>query len=87
MAYSMNHRRPLSSYAIIMVITIPLILVSGYLVFREYKDQTEIALERRGSIANLGATVMHEKLDGLVDLGLSFASRQKLAESIKITTG
>lgn len=62
---------------------LPLVLVGVYLSVREYDHQTSVALERRGAIANLGASLIHEKFDGIIDVGTSLASRRLVYQNVE----
>lgn len=61
--------------ATLSLIILPLVFLAVYLGVREYGHQTSTALDRRESIATLGASLIHEKLDGMIDIGLLLASR------------
>ena len=65
-------RSPL--FVTLFFITLPLILVGIYLTIREFDHQTQVALDRRDSIAKLGAMLVHEKFDGIINIGISLAS-------------
>lgn len=67
----------------VFLTTLPLVLVGTYLVVDEYRHQTQSALERRGAVADLGAMFVHEKLDGVVDIGMLFASRARVYQNIE----
>lgn len=74
--------RRLPLLVILLLAVLPLILVGTYLGIREYKHQTRVALERRGAIADIGALLIHEKFDGVIDVGTSLASRPLVYQNI-----
>lgn len=67
----------------LLLITLPLVLVGVYLIVREFDHQTRVALERRGAIANLGATLIHDKFDGIIDIGTALASRPLVYQNVE----
>lgn len=69
-----NRKKQLPFFVILSLIILPLILGAVYLVVHEYNHQTTVALERRESVANLAALLIHEKFDGVIDVGLTLAS-------------
>lgn len=68
---------------ILLLAVLSLVLVGAYLCIREYKHQTNVALERRGSIADLGAMLIHEKFDKVIDVGTSLASRPLVYQNVE----
>lgn len=70
-------------FAVLSLIILPLILGAVYLVIREYNHQTNVAFERRESIAHLGALLIHEKFDGVIDVGKSLTSRAIVYQNIE----
>ncbi|MGB2580283.1 MAG: cache domain-containing protein, partial [Minisyncoccia bacterium] len=70
-------------FVTLFLITLPLVLVGVYLVVREFDHQTQVALERRGSVAKLGALLIHEKFDGIINIGTSLASRPLVYQNIE----
>src|SRR3990167_1285169 len=73
----------LPTLVIISLILIPLILVAVYLLAQEFKDHTAVSLERRGTIADLSAVLIHEKFDGIIGIGTSLASRPLVYKNIE----
>ncbi|MBI5401155.1 MAG: PAS domain S-box protein [Candidatus Yonathbacteria bacterium] len=69
--------------ATIALIILPLILAGVYFSIREFNHQTNVALERRAALADLSALLVHEKFDGIVDVGMSLASRQFVYQNIE----
>lgn len=80
---SLKDVRRLPLLVVLLLAVLPLILVGAYLCIREYKHQTNVALERRGSIADLGAVLIHEKFRGIIDVGTSLASRPLVYRNIE----
>lgn len=80
---SLKDARRLPLLVVLLLAVLPLILVGAYLCIREYKHQTNVALERRGSIADLGAVLIHEKFRGIIDVGTSLASRPLVYQNIE----
>lgn len=72
-------------FALILVILSVFALLAGgaYLSFMEYYHQTNMALERRSSIADLGAMLVHEKIQGIINVGVSLASRRMIYQAIE----
>lgn len=71
---------------IIFFFILPLLIVASFSIFNSYKHLTDATLERRGTIAYLAASTMHERLDRIIDVGVSLSSRvqfQKLVEEGK----
>jgi hypothetical protein len=66
--------------AIFLVIIFPLILIAALSYVRTYRDLTDFALSRRQAIASLAAATIKEKLDRLIDIGISLATRVPKAE-------
>ncbi len=60
----------------------PFSLIGAYLVNSEFEHQTRVALERRDSIAKLGAMLIHEKFDSIIDVGTSLASRAMVYQAM-----
>lgn len=75
-------KRP-SLSVILFAIALPLAALGAYLCVRDFNHQTNIALERRGSTAKLGALLIHEKFSGIIDVGTSLAFRKSVYQSVE----
>ncbi len=60
---------------VIVAVFIPAILLGGYAWQQLGKEMTAKALERREAVAELSALTLKERLDRLVDVGISLATR------------
>lgn len=60
-----------------------LAIASAYFIVREYEHQTGVALNRREAIADLGALLIHEKLDGIINVGSSLVLQTRICQSIE----
>lgn len=74
-------RLPLS--ATLFLVILPMVFLSVFLCVREFTIQTKAAFERRESLATLEASFVREKLDGLVDIGTSLATRPMIYKNIE----
>jgi len=70
-------------FVVLALFVLPIFFVATYLVVREYNNQTSTALDRREALANLGALLIHEKFDGIIDVGTSLASRAMVYKNIE----
>ena len=70
-------------FVVLSLFVLPMVFIAAYLVVREYNHQTSAALDRREAIANLGALLIHEKFDGMIDVGISLASRARVYQNIE----
>ena len=78
-----NEMKRLPLFAVLALFVLAMVFVATYLVVREYNHETSTALERREAIANLGALLIHEKFDGIIDVGISLASRARVYNNIE----
>ena len=78
-----NEMKRLPLPVILFLIILPLVLSGVYLSIREFDHQTKVELERRGALADLGALLIHEKFDGIIDVGNSLASRARVYQNIQ----
>lgn len=69
------------SLAVILIL-IPIIL-GLYMCYRIYDDIGEVTLNRREAVAHLVSTIIHERLDRVVDLGVSLATRPVFVDLIE----
>lgn len=68
---------------ILTSVVLLLTLLAAFLGIREFNNQTTFALDRRESIAKLAAMLVHEKFDGIVDVGISLASRPLVYRNVE----
>jgi PAS domain S-box-containing protein len=61
----------------------PVVVVSAFNAFRFYREQTESVLLHKETASRLGAVIVGQKLNALVNLGVSFASRLGLIQGIQ----
>lgn len=80
---SLKDARRLPLLVVLLLAVLPLTLIGTYLCIREYRHQTNVALERRGSIADMGAVLIHEKFRGIIDVGTSLALRPLVYRNIE----
>jgi signal transduction histidine kinase len=66
---------------IFLLFSLPILALGIFSYFRVYSDLTNFKVTRRKDLAVLSATVINEKLDSLVDLGISLATRPKFIEN------
>jgi len=62
---------------VVLSLTLPVILFALLSYLRADRDLTNLTLSRRESVAYLGASMLAEKLDRLVDIGTSLATRRQ----------
>lgn len=68
--------------AFFSLVILPVLLVAVISSARTYKDLTRGALDRRQAIASLAAATLKERIDRLMDLGLSLATRVRFRELV-----
>jgi signal transduction histidine kinase len=68
--------------AFFSLIIFPVLLVAVISSLRTYRDMTQAALDRRQAIASLAAATLRERIDRLIDLGLSLATRVDFRELV-----
>src|SRR5919197_4308002 len=68
--------------AIFLVILSPVIFLAALTYLRTRQDLTAFALSQRQAIAYLAATTLKEKLDRLVDISVSLASRVRFRQLV-----
>lgn len=66
-----------------LLFTSPVILLALFSYIRTYRFTTDSIVAERKSVAFLASNIVDGKLDGLVDLGVSFATRPKLVDNIE----
>ncbi len=78
-AVGSSHSTTRELWRIRLIITLslasPIILLAFFSYLRADRDLTNLTLSRRESVAYLGASMLAEKLDRLVDIGTSLATR------------
>lgn len=71
---------------LLLLIILPLVIAAIYTTLGVFRDHNTLALERRGAIAYLAASMAKENLEKIIDVGVSLSTRvqfQKLVESGK----
>jgi hypothetical protein len=61
-----------------LLITLPIVLIGAFSYYRIERELTDSAFARRQAVAHLAAMVLKEKLDHLIDVGVSYASREQV---------
>ena len=89
---SFNHNssakkvRRLPIFLVLFLVMFPLIIAAVYTSLNLYSDLHDFTLSRRQAVAFLTAALMKEKLDRVIDVGISLSTRvqfQKLVEAKK----
>lgn len=89
---SFNHKssekkvRRLPIFLVLLLVIFPLIIAAVYTSFNLYYDLHDFTLSRRQAVAFLTAALMKEKLDRVIDVGVSLSTRvqfQNLVEAGK----
>lgn len=70
-------------FVVLSLFIIPMIIIAAYLCVREFNNQTRTAMDRRESMANLGALLIHEKFDGIIEVALSLSTRPLVYQNIE----
>lgn len=78
-----NEMKRLPLPIILAIFVLPIVVVATYLIVREFNSQTTSTLNRREVVANLGALLIHEKFDGIIDVGTSLASRTMVYQNVE----
>lgn len=68
-------------FVIVLLATLIIFFFGLYLIVNEFKNQTNVVIERQATISDMGATIIYEKLNSMVDVGISLASRKLVYES------
>ncbi|MDP3543021.1 MAG: response regulator [Elusimicrobiota bacterium] len=68
--------------ALSVLLIAPTFLIASFSVLRLRAELNELTLSRRLAMADLTAVMIHDRLDGLIDLGKSLASRVKFQQQI-----
>src|SRR3989344_4325121 len=69
--------------AVLFLVILPVIFTGVYLSAREFNNQTKAAFARREALAALESLFIQEKFDGVVNIGVSLASRPAVYENIQ----
>lgn len=80
---SAKSRSRSSTSIILLSLILPLVFVGVYVGVREFKHQTEFAFERRGAVAKLGALLIHERFNSLIDTAVSLTSHPSVYRNIE----
>lgn len=67
---------------IFSAVLLPLAVLGWFCYWQIHQNLTQTAFERRQALANLAARALREKLEGLVNLGISLATRVRFRELI-----
>lgn len=78
-----NEMKRLPLPIILTLFVLPIVIVATYLIVREFNNQTTSALDRREVVANLGALLIHEKFNGIIDVGTSLVSRTMVYQNVE----
>ncbi|MDO8756382.1 MAG: cache domain-containing protein, partial [Elusimicrobiota bacterium] len=70
-----RRERLLLSAAVSALLIAPTLLIASFSVLRIRTQLDELTLSRRLALADLSAVMVHDRLDGLVDLGKSLSTR------------
>ncbi|MBI2039256.1 MAG: sensor histidine kinase [Candidatus Niyogibacteria bacterium] len=73
----------LKSLTIFLVVLTPVLILGIVNYFQVREDLTDAAMSRRASIAFLTATLLHERLDRLVDVGTALTTRVRFRELVE----
>ena len=76
--------RQLPIFLVLSLIIFPLLLAALYMSFQTFRELHDFTLSRREAIASLAATMVKEKFDKGIDVGISLSTRvqfQKFVES------
>lgn len=68
-------------FVTVLLVTLTLFFSGSYLIVREFNNQTNVVIERQATMADIGAIIIYEKLNSIVDVGVSLASRKLVYES------
>ena len=68
--------------AVFLVFLSPVLLLASFSYITTYRDLTNFTLSRRQVIAYLAAATLKEKLDRLIDIGISLATRVRFRQLV-----
>lgn len=60
---------------VLLLVLSPLLVAAAFTSFQTFRDLNDFTLSKRGTIAFLAATTLKERLDRVIDVGISFATR------------
>jgi PAS domain S-box-containing protein len=66
-----------------LVFIAPGLILVFFSYTRFYSESTEAILKEKGLLALLASNIVHERLNAIVDLGVSFATRPKVVEEVE----
>ena len=72
-----------TKFLLIFFFVLPLIIIAALSIFNSYKELGNFTLERRQTIAYLAASTVHEKLERVIDVGLSLSNRVQFQNLIE----
>ncbi len=67
----------------ILIFVLPVIILAIFSIYLTYNQYTEEAIQEKKSLAFLSSNIVHERLDGLINFGISLATRQRFIERVK----
>ncbi|HAT68124.1 MAG TPA: hypothetical protein DCS20_00715 [Candidatus Yonathbacteria bacterium] len=76
-------KKRLILFSTLLVVLLPICGIVFYSGVEEYKDHELLAISHREATASLAASLVKEKLDRVVDLGVSFSGRTIFRQSIE----
>ena len=76
-------KKTLINSGIFLLIVGPILALSFYSYFQVRESLTTATSLRRGEIASLASLLIKERLDGVIDVGLSFATNLPVTEAIE----
>ena len=80
--YRQIKKKPLVKWLCIAIIMAPLLFLSSFSSFKIYTDTTNFILSQKNYMSDMVSTMIKERLDKLVDLDTSLASRPMLIKHI-----
>lgn len=67
----------------ILIFVLPVIILAIFSMYLTYNQYTEEAIQEKKSLAFLSSNIVNERLDGLINFGISLATRPRLIEAVK----
>ncbi|HEY3303486.1 MAG TPA: response regulator [Candidatus Binatia bacterium] len=77
-----DRRRPLGLAVIFLIFVFPVLLIAALSYLSTQRDLSATEYSRKQSIAYLTATIVKEKLDRMVDIGLSLSTRVRFRQLV-----
>lgn len=78
-----NDMKRLPLFVTLLLVLLPISGVAIFVVTDEFKNHTEIVVSNQDMLAHIATTLVKEKLDHAVDVGVSLAGETLLRQSIK----